>query len=166
MINNGATTVGFPTFTLQAKINKEITLDSGLPFKYRHSHPDYNNLRNDFNNTTVSLIHDKSATPTRSAEESAAYNLHRVEQVSIKVSTPTLHATQSKRVSSRGGGCLCQHRQGLPHQYCTDCSSSLNPVPSHQVLPRTSSYIYLSHGSPRSNHQSLKEFHIHNKHSD
>ena len=94
VIKNGATIVWFTTFTLLDKTNKEITLDADIPLKERHSHPDYTNLLNDFKNTTVSLIHDKSATPTRSIDESATYNLHRVEQVSIKVSTPTLHATQ------------------------------------------------------------------------
>ena len=79
MINNVATIVGFPIFTLLAKINKEITLDSDRPFKDRHSHPDYTNLLNDFNNTTVSLIHGKSDIPTRSTEDSTSYNLHRVE---------------------------------------------------------------------------------------
>ena len=34
--NNGATTVGFPTFTLLDKTNKEITLDADLPFKYQY----------------------------------------------------------------------------------------------------------------------------------
>ena len=102
LIKNGATTVVFPTFTLLTKTNKYITLYADLPFKYQHSHPDYTNLLNDFNNTTVILIHDKAAIPTRSTEDSVAYNLHHVEQVSIKFSTPTLHATQSKRVISRG----------------------------------------------------------------
>ena len=59
VINNGATTVGFPTFTLLTKTNKDINLYFDLPFKYQHSHPDYTNLLNDFNNTTVILIHDK-----------------------------------------------------------------------------------------------------------
>ena len=59
VINNGPTKVVFPTFTLLANINKEITLDADLPFKDQQSHPDYTNLLNYFNNTTVSLIHDK-----------------------------------------------------------------------------------------------------------
>ena len=85
MINNVATIVGFPIFTLLAKINKEITLDSDRPFKDRHSHPDYTNLLNEFNNNTVRLIHDKSDIPKISNKDSTVYNLHRVEYASIKV---------------------------------------------------------------------------------
>ena len=92
VINNGATTVGFPTFTLLAKTNKETTLDADIPFKDQHSHPYYTNLLNDFNNTTVSLIHGKSDIPTRSTKDYMAYNLHHVEHLPIKVSTPILHA--------------------------------------------------------------------------
>ena len=47
-IENGATTVGFPTFTLLENTHKEITLDAYLPFKEQHSQPDYTNLPNDF----------------------------------------------------------------------------------------------------------------------
>ena len=79
VIENGATTVGFPTFTLLKKTNKEITLDADLPFKDRNSQPDYTNIPNDFKNTTVRLIHDKSDIPTRSTKDSAAYDLHSVE---------------------------------------------------------------------------------------
>ena len=46
MIENGATIVGFPTFTLPEKTNKEITLDADLPFKEQHSQPEYTNLPN------------------------------------------------------------------------------------------------------------------------
>ena len=84
MIDNGATRVGFPTFTLLTKTNKEITLDSDLPFKDQYSQPDYTNLPNDFNNTNVRLIHEKADIPTISTEDSATYDLHSVEQVSIK----------------------------------------------------------------------------------
>ena len=37
VIKNGATTVGFPTFTLLANNNKEMTLYDDLPFKDQHS---------------------------------------------------------------------------------------------------------------------------------
>ena len=57
------------------------------------------------------------------------------------------------------------YRQGLLHQYRVNCSSYLNHVPSHHFLPINSSYRCLSHGSPCSNHQSLKDIHIHNKNS-
>ena len=106
VIKNGAITVGFTTFTLLEKTNKEINLYSDLPFKDQHSHPNYTNLLNDFNKKTMGLVHDKAAIPTRSTKESAEYNLHRVEQVSIKVSTPTLHTTQSKRFTSMGEGAI------------------------------------------------------------
>ena len=94
VIKNGDTTVWFPTFTVLAKTNKEITLDADLPFKDRHSHPDYINLLNDFNITTVSLIHYKSAIYTISTEDSVTYNLHCIEQASRKISTLTLQTTK------------------------------------------------------------------------
>ena len=84
VINNGSTAVGFTTFTLLSKTNKEITLDVDIPFKDRKAQPDYTNLPNDFNNTTVRLIHEKQAIPTISTKNSAAYDLHSIEQVSIK----------------------------------------------------------------------------------
>ena len=84
VIYNGSTTVGFPTFTLLENTNKEITLNDDPPFKYRHSQTDYINLPNYFRNTTVRLIHGKSAIPTKSTKESASYDLYSVEQVSIK----------------------------------------------------------------------------------
>ena len=83
---NEATTVGFPTFIFLEKTNKEITLDDDIPLKEKHSQQDYTNLPSYFNKTTVWLIHDKSAIPTISTEESAAYDLHSVEMVSIKPS--------------------------------------------------------------------------------
>ena len=86
VINNGATAIEFPTFTLLAKTNAEINLDADLPFKDQQSHPEYTNLPNDFNNTTVRLIHERAEIPTRFTKEFAAYDLHSVEQVSIKPS--------------------------------------------------------------------------------
>ena len=41
VIKNRANTVGFSTFTLMEKTSKEIYLDVDLPFKDRHSDPDY-----------------------------------------------------------------------------------------------------------------------------
>ena len=84
VIDNVATTVRYTTFILLVKDNKGITLDADLPFKERHSQPDHTNLPNDFKNTTVRLIHDKSSIPTRSTEYYDAYDLHSLEQVSIK----------------------------------------------------------------------------------
>ena len=84
VIENGATTLGFPIFTLLGKTNKDITLYSDLSFKDRHSQSEYTNLPNDFKNTTVRLIHDKAAIPSRSTKDYAAYDLHSIEQVSIK----------------------------------------------------------------------------------
>ena len=94
VIKNGDTKVVFPTFTLLDKANKEITLDADLPFKDRHSHPDYINLLNDFNITTVNLIHYKSAIYTISTKDSVTYNLHCIEQASRKISTLTLQTTK------------------------------------------------------------------------
>ena len=85
LIKNGATTVRFPTLTLLANTHKEIILDDYLPSKDQHSQPDYTNLPNYFKNITVRLIHDKAATSTRSTDDSASYNIHNVEQVSIKI---------------------------------------------------------------------------------
>ena len=87
MIDNGSTTVWFPTFTLLENNNKEITLDADLPFKDQHSKPDYTNLPNDSKNTTVRLIHSKIAIPTISTDNSAAYDLHSVEQYHITISS-------------------------------------------------------------------------------
>ena len=84
VIENGVTTVGFTTFTLLAKTNKEITLDADLTIKDQHSHPNFTNLSNDFNNTTMPLILEKSDITTISTNDSAAYEIHSVEQVSIK----------------------------------------------------------------------------------
>ena len=84
VIENGATTVEFPTFILLAKTNKDISLDSDLPLKDRHSQPEYTNLPNEFKNTAVRLIHDKVPIPARSTEDYAIYDLHSVEYVSIK----------------------------------------------------------------------------------
>ena len=36
VIDNGATTVGFHTFTFLEKTNKDISVDTYLPFQYRH----------------------------------------------------------------------------------------------------------------------------------
>ena len=84
VIKNGATTVGFTTFILLENTNKEISLDVDLPFKEQNSQPYYTNPPNYFKNTTVCLIHEKSDIPTRSTNDSDAYDLHNVEQVSIK----------------------------------------------------------------------------------
>ena len=57
VIKNVSTKFGFPTFTLLVNTNKDINLYSDIPFKDQHSQTDYNNLPDDFKNTTVSLIH-------------------------------------------------------------------------------------------------------------
>ena len=98
----GSTSVRFTTSTLLAKTNKVIKLDADITFKDQHSHPDYTNLLNESNTATVILIHEKADILKRSTEDSATYHIHCVEHVSIKVSTQTLQATKSKRVTLSG----------------------------------------------------------------
>ena len=128
VIKNGATTVGFPTFTLLDNTNKDMILDSDIPFKDRHSHRDYTNLLNDFNNTPVSLIYDKAAIPKRYTEDFVAYNLHCVEQVSIKVLTPTLHVTESKLFISRGEGDFSSTEKACRTDITATAPLLLNPL--------------------------------------
>ena len=84
MIDNGSTTVGFPKFTILAKTHKGITLYADFPPKDQHSQLDHTNIPNDFKHTTTHLIHNKAAIPTRYTNESAAFDLHSVEQVYLK----------------------------------------------------------------------------------
>ena len=62
-----------------AETHKEITLDTDLIFKDRHSQPDYTNLPNDFENTTIRLIHYKADIRTISTDDSASNDLLSVE---------------------------------------------------------------------------------------
>ena len=62
-----------------AETHKEITLDTDLMSKDRHSQPDYTNLPNDFENTTIRLIHYKAAIRTISTDDSASNDLLSVE---------------------------------------------------------------------------------------